>query len=280
MKILVVDDNEANRFLAKSLLERQSNIVLTASNGLVAISQCKTIVFDLILMDILMPVMDGVKALRRLKRSQGLNAQTPVFALTGYSTASDQRNYRQAGFDFVLSKPLSLKKFKRAWESYRNNIPYLERSPSIKPQDTLSDGNLLDPEIWDQLTSGACVEDLQRVIKRFWKHAHLSLNTINTNRVSASHSSRNSLSNLRKTAHGIKGASASLALLRMANIAAELQNAPPENIISLINDLHDCMKHSQSRHNDELNKLKIKRDFSEVHSDDANGPTKPIQIRS
>lgn len=280
MHILVVDDNEANRFLAKSLLEREANTVSTATNGLEAISQCESIVFDLILMDILMPLMDGVKTLRKLNRSKGQNSQTPIFALTSYCTASDQRNYRQAGFDFVLSKPFRYKDFETAWACYLNKRPYLDKRSSVTNEQDFTKQKLLDPDIWNQLTSHASVPDLQNVIKSFWEHAQLSLKTINQHKTSASHMSRDSLSKLRKIAHGLKGASSSQALSRMAKITAELQNAPPEHIIGLVNSLQDCMKRSQFLHYEELNKLKTRRDFAEDHFDDVDEPREPTQIQA
>ena len=106
MRILLADDNEANRIIAASILEREGHIVVTANNGEKALLECEGVKFDLILLDILMPKLDGIKTLRRLRRSDSRNKNTPVFALTAYSSASDQRQYRQVGFEFVLPKPL------------------------------------------------------------------------------------------------------------------------------------------------------------------------------
>ncbi len=108
MRILLVDDNEANRLVARLLLEREGHVVLCAENGRDALDQCKSIKFDIILMDIMMPVMDGIKTLGRLRRLKTQNIDTPVYALTAYCSPFDRKYYGHIGFDHVLVKPLKL----------------------------------------------------------------------------------------------------------------------------------------------------------------------------
>ena len=77
MRILLADDNEANRIIAASILEREGHIVVTANNGEKALVECEGVKFDLILLDILMPTLDGIKTLRRLRRSDSRNKTLP-----------------------------------------------------------------------------------------------------------------------------------------------------------------------------------------------------------
>ena len=115
MRILLVDDNEANRLVARLLLEREGHIVVCAENGIVALKQCSGIKFDLILMDIMMPVMDGIKTLGRLRRLKTPNKDTPVYALTAYCSPFDRKYYGHIGFDHVLVKPLKLRDIEPNW---------------------------------------------------------------------------------------------------------------------------------------------------------------------
>ena len=133
MRILLAEDHEANRILVRSLLEREGHILDFAENGMTALIRCEDKKYDLILMDILMPVMDGVKTLRKLRRSDSQNARTPVFALTAYSSPSDKRRYRQVGFDIVLTKPLRPNDLTQAWNSYLKGDINISPVSSDKP---------------------------------------------------------------------------------------------------------------------------------------------------
>ena len=121
MRILLVDDNEANRLVARLLLEREGHVVICAENGIVALNQCRAIKFDLILMDIMMPVMDGIKTLGRLRRVKSPNKDTPVYALTAYCSPFDRKYYGHIGFDHVLVKPLKLRDIETDWSQSEPN---------------------------------------------------------------------------------------------------------------------------------------------------------------
>jgi len=248
MRILIVDDNEANRFLAVSILEREGHIAVTAPNGETALQECTGVKFDLILMDILMPVMDGIKTLRHLRRSNERNAKTPVFALTAYSSAADIRMYRQVGFDFVLPKPLRQTDVDRAWELYTNPPSTLSKKSPSNSKIPYTETRLIDFEHWNELTNHAMENELQMIVKNFWQSALDCIRIINKNTTLASQSIPQNLNLLRKAAHTLKGSAGSLALRRLEHLSAELQNAPPENITSLFHALRKCAAESRQAH--------------------------------
>lgn len=106
-RILLVDDNEINRLLLSDYLLGMGLEVQEAGNGQAAVSICQQQVFDLILMDCLMPVMDGFEAARHI-RERGLNVQTPVIAITANTQADVQQACLAAGMTGYLAKPVNL----------------------------------------------------------------------------------------------------------------------------------------------------------------------------
>ncbi len=105
-KILVVDDNQLNQKLAATLLTKRGHEVSVAENGLEALSSLSGAKYDMVLMDIQMPVMDGLTAVRRIredpeKYGQGL----PVVAMTAHALPGDQETFLSAGMTGYVSKP-------------------------------------------------------------------------------------------------------------------------------------------------------------------------------
>jgi len=104
--ILLVDDHEINRKLIRRLIEPYAMAIAEATNGAEAIALCQEARFDLILMDIQMPEIDGVTATRMIRSLCPLNDQSLVVALTAISTTELARNGGDRLFDHVLLKPI------------------------------------------------------------------------------------------------------------------------------------------------------------------------------
>lgn len=104
--ILLADDIEANRKLVTILLKKQGYEVVCAENGKAAVEMCDAKVYDLVLMDCQMPVMDGYQASKEIRSGQGLNKGTPIVAMTAYDSDSDRRKCKAAGMDDYISKPV------------------------------------------------------------------------------------------------------------------------------------------------------------------------------
>jgi CheY-like chemotaxis protein/HPt (histidine-containing phosphotransfer) domain-containing protein len=105
--ILVVDDGDTNRKLIRLVLSRAGAEVITAENGLEAVKAAQTQKFDIVLMDMQMPVMDGYTATRTL-RSNGFNR--PIVALTAHAMRGDSEQCFGAGCSDYLSKPINPEK--------------------------------------------------------------------------------------------------------------------------------------------------------------------------
>jgi len=108
--VLLVEDNEVNRYLARFLLEHGGFTVVTAANGQEALEQARACRPDLILMDIQMPVMDGYEATPRLKSDASLRA-VPVVALTAYAMPHEREQALAAGCAGHIEKPIDTATF-------------------------------------------------------------------------------------------------------------------------------------------------------------------------
>ncbi|MEJ8835580.1 ATP-binding protein [Ramlibacter sp. AN1133] len=105
LRILVAEDVETNRRILQVGLERQGHVLAFAANGEEALQQVQGSDFDLVLMDVQMPVMDGVEATRRIRRLGGRGAAVPILGLTANVMAREREQYLAAGMNDCLMKP-------------------------------------------------------------------------------------------------------------------------------------------------------------------------------
>ena len=107
LRVLVVEDNATNRTIAVKLLDSLGAKVSTAADGLAGVQAATIGHFDLILMDIQMPGIDGMEASRRIRALGGQAAVTPIIALTANVLAHQRQLYLAGGMDGVVGKPIS-----------------------------------------------------------------------------------------------------------------------------------------------------------------------------
>ena len=108
-RILIVDDNEINRMVAEEMLKPLQLQMDTASDGRQALEMIQQETYDLVLMDHLMPVMNGIEAVEALRKLDGAYYQKlPVIALTGNTGKDQQEEYLRAGMNDYLSKPIDM----------------------------------------------------------------------------------------------------------------------------------------------------------------------------
>jgi CheY-like chemotaxis protein len=106
IRVLLAEDNPVNALLAKSLLARNGCHVDTVGNGQEAVAALDAAPYDLVLMDMHMPVMDGFEATRAIRAKFGRVAQTPIIALTAAAMEEDRRACKAAGMNDFITKPL------------------------------------------------------------------------------------------------------------------------------------------------------------------------------
>jgi len=106
-RVLLVEDNPMNRLVISKLLQALGITVDTAEDGEAGVAAAARGGYDMVLMDIQMPGMDGMEATRRIRAMDGPIASTPVVAITANVLAEQKSNYAAAGMDGVVSKPVS-----------------------------------------------------------------------------------------------------------------------------------------------------------------------------
>jgi CheY-like chemotaxis protein len=109
LRVLAAEDHAANRMVLQALLEPTGAAVTFAENGREALTAMEAASFDLVLMDVNMPVMDGVVALTAIRAMAGSAALTPVHMITANVFEEDVQRYLAAGADGVLKKPIDMR---------------------------------------------------------------------------------------------------------------------------------------------------------------------------
>ena len=104
--ILYVEDNELNRKIVRDLLKRTKYTVVEAHDGEAGVAKALEIRPDLILMDIQLPKISGMEAMRQL-RAQAATANTPIIAITSFALSGDDQKAKEAGATAYLAKPYS-----------------------------------------------------------------------------------------------------------------------------------------------------------------------------
>ncbi|HKB39251.1 MAG TPA: response regulator, partial [Gemmataceae bacterium] len=115
LRVLVADDHPVNQTLLRCLLARQGHTVVLASNGREAVDFFKAQPFDVVLMDVSMPEMDGFEATARIRQHDAETGRhTPIIAMTAHAMKGDRERCLDAGMDAYLAKPLAASELWRA----------------------------------------------------------------------------------------------------------------------------------------------------------------------
>jgi CheY-like chemotaxis protein len=121
LNVLLVEDHAINQKLAVALLERWGHRVTVADNGQIALDQFDRQKFDVVLMDMMMPVMDGLEATRAI-RSRESARRTPIIAMTANAMEADRDRCIEAGMDDYLSKPIKAQELQSMLARYADAV--------------------------------------------------------------------------------------------------------------------------------------------------------------
>jgi CheY-like chemotaxis protein len=154
LRILVAEDNEVNQMVVTAILTRAGHRVDIVGNGIEAVSAVIRGSYDLVLMDVQMPEMDGVTATRRIRDLDGDMSQIPIIALTANAMKGDEDTYRAAGMNDYVSKPIESEKLAAAMQRQCGAEapigPTNTQSPSEAPKASMPPDAALQNEL-DQL---------------------------------------------------------------------------------------------------------------------------------
>jgi signal transduction histidine kinase/DNA-binding response OmpR family regulator len=133
LSVLLVEDNAVNQRLAARLLEKRGHRVVVAANGREALAALENKVFDLVLMDVQMPEMDGLEATAAIRKKERLSGKhLAVIALTAHAMKGDQERCLAAGMDGYLSKPIRPQELDAILDTYvahRTGTPITQQTP-------------------------------------------------------------------------------------------------------------------------------------------------------
>ena len=107
-KVLLAEDHKVNQMLATTMLENLGHTVRIVVNGAEAVEAIKNEGFDLVLMDIQMPIMNGVEAAIAIRQLDGEHGNIPIIAITANAMHGDREHYLSVGMDDYLAKPIIL----------------------------------------------------------------------------------------------------------------------------------------------------------------------------
>ncbi|MBL7922241.1 MAG: PAS domain S-box protein [Bacteroidia bacterium] len=176
LKILLVEDNELNRLVAQNTFKYHKCIVDEAVNGLDAIEKLKQKQYDIILMDIQMPEMDGLEATEKIRSD--LKIETPIIALSANAFKSEVEKCKLIGMNDYLTKPFEESEFLKLISKYTNTS--IVKMPEIK-NDIVKDvtTKLYDLDKLKELSRGD-EKFIKKMISLFIEQAKVSLNEINS----------------------------------------------------------------------------------------------------
>jgi len=152
-RVLIAEDVELNRTIIRTVLERDGHDVVLAENGAEAVELVQRSTFDLVLMDVQMPVMDGVDATRAIRDLAGSVRSIPIVALTANVMAPEQQRYLAAGMNQCLTKPIEWDRLRAVIAQYcpcstpeaANDDP----AAALRPE---AEGDRLDSDVIRQIS--------------------------------------------------------------------------------------------------------------------------------
>lgn len=225
-RVLLAEDNPANQMVARMILEKAGARVSIAANGLEAVEAVKSRPYDLVLMDVGMPEMDGVEATAEIRLTGGEAAKIPIVAMTAHVMRGDREGLLDQGMDDYLPKPVtkdSLLKMVQKWlpdlqkEETMNALSHGEFDLIEEIEDEVE--TTLDRTILTRLGEETDVSLLPKLVETFTTHVASRL-PILSNAVELEEWQQ-----VADEAHAVKSSAATFGVMRLHALAAGLEQA-------------------------------------------------------
>ncbi len=228
LKILLAEDNLMNQTLAIGILSRHGHQLTIANNGCEAIDAYQDEHFDVILMDVQMPVMDGFGAtaeIRKLERSNG--RRTPIVAMTAHAMQGDRERCIEGGMDEYMSKPIRAKQLLQILDSLQSPQSSVSTTAIEPPAETAQSDAMID---WNSAMDS--VEGDRKLFKSlievFRSESLRSLHDLRTA------TETNDVKTLRSLAHSLKGAMLAVGAIKTAKFTESIELAAAHESTELI----------------------------------------------
>jgi CheY-like chemotaxis protein/HPt (histidine-containing phosphotransfer) domain-containing protein len=213
LRVLVAEDNAVNQRLAVRLLEKMGHTAVVVGDGLAAVRVAERERFDLMLMDVQMPVMGGFEVTAQIRERQRATGQfVPILAMTARAMKGDQEECLQAGMDGYLSKPVNGRQLQQAVEEVMGLYKAaLVQTPPPRGANVVFDAKALRERLGDD-------EDLLReLVELFHGDAPRLLGAVGE-AIAAGDARR-----LRVAGHTLKGSAGNFSAIELALVAQRLE---------------------------------------------------------
>jgi len=222
VRILLAEDNPTNQQVALAILEKLGFGADTVANGREAVQALETVPYDIVLMDVQMPEMDGFEATRAIRSGKTgvLNPKIPIIAMTAHAMKGDRERCLEAGMDDYISKPIAPQALAEALEKW-GETPQ-ERSPAVAaPRGAVEPS--AGPPVFDRQAFMARLmgdDDLAKdIIAGFLEDIPKRIRTMRT------HLDQGDAEAAGGQAHAIKGAAANVGGMALSAVASEMEKA-------------------------------------------------------
>ncbi len=242
LNILLAEDNPVNQRIGVSMLEKQGFKVTVANNGREAIELLEKDSFDLVLMDVQMPEMDGLEATKKIREKK---IDIPIIALTANAFEEDKRRCLEAGMDAYLSKPIKIEEFFNIVSDLFGKGENRDEPPKeSKKQEAKKEGMIEDDAGQDEIDMekaldivGGDKELLRELLEMFLKDCPEKIRGLEQ----AIRDKDDKV--LSEVAHSLKGASGNLRLTKIYELCLALENKGKEKDMSdapkMLNELKE-----------------------------------------
>ena len=245
LKILVAEDNPTNQKVVAAQLAQLGQQTDMANNGQEAIAKLKAESYDVLICDILMPVMDGEETIKTIRDSDSKLAAQYCIALTASNYQDQKRRLLELGFDAFLSKPASLQQLADALQQVPQELrleaaivnPFAKDTESINSAsnaqlDTVFDYSFLKTQFGD-----AYKDIFDQIAPSFLEHAYAELLQLEE------HSQAGNKDKVKKLSHSMKGAANSVGLGELAEMLRNIEESPDAiNVLEEVSQVRTRME--------------------------------------
>lgn len=246
-RILVVEDNETNKEVIIDLLENSGINIDVATNGLEAIEMFEKNSYELILMDIQMPILDGYEATKRIRET---DKDIPIIALTANAMKEDVEKTKNAGMNEHLNKPIEVEKL------YETLLKFLSKKEESTQQtfnipceeDTLPEFKTFDKKYGLKLVLGIQSAYI-KILEGIAKYKDSNFEDMNNE-------------DLKRAMHSLKGLTGSLGALQISRLAKDIEETLDRKLLIIFKEkLHEVIEEIEEKVLNENNKVQLKKEL-------------------
>jgi signal transduction histidine kinase/CheY-like chemotaxis protein len=215
-RVLVAEDDRTNQLITRALLERAGYLVDIVDDGLDALAAIEQGAFDLLLMDVQMPQMDGLEATRRIRALGGSKGKLPIVAITAHAMIGARQEYLAGGMDDYVSKPFDVDELLGVVGRWTGVVPIRARQ---KHPATAEPPPLLDERRLDELARTMPASAFEGLIRSWMSSSAARLDRID------SYIAAGDLSAPQQDAHDLGSSSGNMGARRMETLGRALERA-------------------------------------------------------